>query len=99
MRRRVRLAFATESSCQTAACLRARVAALVRTLPEGNLAAAQCYLEYLRDLGDAEAEGRPDVERAWAAEIRRRTDALDAGEAKGEAWTKVRARLKRGARA
>lgn len=78
---------------------RAKVASLVRTLPEKNLEAAQRYLEYLRDFGDAEPSGPADVERAWVSEIKRRVDSLDAGHTQGEDWKHVRARMKRGHRA
>ena len=43
---------------------------------------------------DAEStEGRPDVEEAWAAEIERRCEALDAGTATTRSWEEVRCRI------
>ena len=77
---------------------RTQVIALAKTLPERDLEAARRYLEYLRDFGDAELAGPPDVERAWTVEIKSRIDALEAGKTEGEEWSKVRARMKRGER-
>lgn len=37
----------------------------------------------------------PDWSRAWAAELRRRSDAADRRAVRGEPWSKVRARLLR----
>jgi len=92
-----------KSRCNQTAAIkrdpRTQVIALAKTLPERDLEAARRYLEYLRDFGDAELTGPADVERAWTAELRSRIDALEAGKTQGEDWTKVRARMKRGARA
>ncbi len=78
---------------------RAKVVALAKALLPRDLEAARRYLEYLRDFGDANVEGPADVEKAWSVEVKRRIDALEAGETTPEEWKTVRARLKRGGRA
>jgi putative addiction module component (TIGR02574 family) len=61
------------------------------TLPEEDR--AEIATRLIASLDADSRESRQDVEEAWAAEIERRCEALDAGATTTRSWTEVRRRI------